>query len=40
MVMNVATRKFGKAVRLPETGIPVAPGDGLSKSAVSRGSRP
>lgn len=40
MVMNVATRKFGKAVRLPETGIPVAPGDGLSKSAVSRRSRP
>ena len=28
MVMNVATRKFGRAVRLPETGIPVEPGDG------------
>ena len=39
MVMNVATRKFGKAVRLPETGIPVAPGDDLSRSAVSRRSR-
>ena len=40
MATTVATRKFGKAVRLPETGIPVSPGDGLSKSAVSRRSRP
>ena len=30
MLMNVATRKFGRAVRLAETG------SGLSKSAVSR----
>ena len=40
MAMNVVTRKFGRAMRLPETGIPVAPGDGLSRSAVSRRSRP
>ena len=39
VVMNVATRKFGKTVRLPETGIPVALGDGLTKSALSRCSR-
>ena len=40
MVTTTASRKFGKAARLPETGIPVATGDGLSKSAVSRRSRP
>jgi len=36
MVMNVATRKFGRAVRLPEAGVPAEAGSGLSKSAVSR----
>ena len=36
MVMNMATRKFGRAVRLPEAGISAEAGSGLSKSAVSR----
>lgn len=36
MLMNVATRKFGRAVRLPEAGISAEAGTGLSKSAVSR----
>ena len=36
MVMNVATRKFGRAVRLPEAGVPAQAGSGLSKSTVSR----
>lgn len=36
MLMNVATRKFGRAVRLPEAGVPSEAGSGLSKSAVSR----
>lgn len=36
MLMNVATRKFGRAVRLPEAGVPSETGSGLSKSAVSR----
>ena len=36
MVMNVATRKFGGAVRLSEAGVPAQAGSGLSKSAVSR----
>ncbi len=36
MVMNVATRKFRRAVRLPEAGVPAGAGSGLSKSAVSR----
>lgn len=36
MLMNVATRKVGRAVRLPEAGVPCEPGSGLSKSAVSR----
>lgn len=36
MLMNVATRKFGRAVRLPEAGIVAEAGSGLSKSAVSR----
>ena len=36
MLMNVSTRKFGRAVRLPEAGVPAAAGAGLSKSAVSR----
>lgn len=36
MLMNVATRKFGRAVRLPEAGLPSEPGSGLSRSVVSR----
>lgn len=36
MLMNVAIRKFGRAVRLPEAWVPAEPGSGLSKSAVSR----
>jgi len=36
MLMNVATRKVGRAVRLPESGVPSEAGSGLSKSAVSR----
>ena len=36
MVMNVATRKFCRAVRLPEAGVSAKAGSGLSKSAVSR----
>ena len=36
MVMNMATRKFGRAVRLPEACVPAKAGSGLSKSAVSR----
>lgn len=36
MLINVSTRKFGRAVRLPEAGVPAQAGAGLSKSAVSR----
>jgi putative transposase len=36
MLINVATRRFGRAVRLPEGDIPAATGAGVSKSAVSR----
>lgn len=36
MVMNMATRKFGRAVRLPDAGVSAEAGSGLSKSAVSR----
>ena len=36
MLINVSTRKFGRAVRLPEGDIPVKKGDGTSKSAASR----
>jgi len=36
MLINVTTRKFGRAVRLPEGDVPAAKGDGRSKSAVSR----
>lgn len=36
MLINVSTRKFGRAVRLPEGNLPVEPGDGTSKSAASR----
>ena len=36
MLINVSTRRFGRAVRLPEGDIPATPGAGVSKSAVSR----
>ena len=36
MLINVSTRRFGRAVRLPEGDIPAPPGAGVSKSAVSR----
>jgi putative transposase len=36
MLINVSTRKFGRAVRLPEGDVPAHNGAGLSKSAASR----
>ncbi len=36
MVLNVSTRKYRRAVRLPEGDVPGVSGDGASKSAVSR----
>ena len=36
MLINVSTRKFGRAVRLPEGDVPAPRGAGVSKSAVSR----
>ena len=36
MVLNVSTRKYRRAVRLPEGDVPGVCGDGTSKSAVSR----
>ena len=36
MLINVSTRRFGRAVRLPEGDIPATAGAGVSKSAVSR----
>jgi putative transposase len=36
MLINVSTRRFGRAVRLPEAGVCAKAGAGLSKSAVSR----
>jgi transposase-like protein len=36
MLINVSTRKFGRAVRLPQGDIPAGQGTGLSKSAASR----
>jgi transposase-like protein len=36
MLINVSTRKFGRAMRLPEGDVPTANGAGLSKSAASR----
>jgi putative transposase len=36
MLINVSTRKFGRAVRLPEGDVPAQNSAGLSKSAVSR----
>ena len=36
LLINVSTRRFGCAVRLPEGDIPAGAGAGVSKSAVSR----
>ena len=36
MLINVSTRRFGRAVRLPEGDISAAEGTGVSKSAASR----
>src|SRR5205814_1246444 len=36
MLLNVSTRKFRRAVRLPEGDVPAAAGSGVSKSAASR----
>src|ERR1700686_1416106 len=36
MLINVSTRKFGRAVPLPAGDVPAAKGTGVSKSAVSR----
>lgn len=36
MLLNVSTRKFGRAVRLPEGDVPAERGDSRSRSAVSR----
>src|SRR6266566_3913063 len=36
MLINVSTRKFRRTVRLPEGDLPIAVGDGTSKSAASR----
>ena len=35
-LINVSTRKFGRAVRLPDGDVPAGRGDSRSKSAVSR----
>src|SRR4030081_3879040 len=36
MLINVSTRKYGRAVRLPEGDVPAPAGSGVSKSAASR----
>ncbi len=36
MLLSVSTRKYGRAVRLPEGDLARQPGDGASKSSVSR----
>jgi transposase-like protein len=36
MLIGVTTRRFGRAVRLPEGDVPAPPGAGVSKSAASR----
>jgi hypothetical protein len=36
MLINVSTRRFGRAVRLPEGDVPAPAGSGVSKSAASR----
>ena len=34
MLLNVSTRKFRRAVQLPEADVPAPAGSGLSKSAL------
>jgi transposase-like protein len=36
MLIGVTTRRFGRAVRLPEGDVPAGPGAGVSRSAASR----
>ena len=36
MLIGVTTRRFGRAVRLPEGDVPAGPGAGVSKSAATR----
>jgi transposase-like protein len=36
MLIGVSTRRFGRAVRLPQADVPAGPGSGVSKSAASR----
>lgn len=36
MLINVPTRRFGRAVRLPDVDVPAGTGDGRLKPAVSR----
>ncbi len=36
MLLSVSTRKYGRAVRLPEGDLARQAGDGVSKSSVSR----
>src|SRR5215207_5215033 len=36
MLINVSTRKFARAVRLPDSDLQALSGDGTSKSAASR----
>ena len=36
MMVGVPTRRFGRAVRLPEGDVPAGPGAGVSRSAASR----
>ncbi len=36
MLINVSTRRSGRAVRLPDGDVPAPPGSGISKSAASR----
>jgi putative transposase len=36
MLIGVSTRRFGRAVRLPQSDVPAGPGSGVSKSAASR----
>ncbi len=40
MLIGVTTRRFGRAVRLPQGDVPAQTGAGVSKSAASRRSRP
>ncbi|MGY4327428.1 hypothetical protein ACVWWG_001845 [Bradyrhizobium sp. LB7.2] len=36
MLIDVSTRRLGRAVRLPELDVPAPPGSGVSKSTASR----